>query len=101
MPREYFHEEGVMSKEKRIELLVVAGHRRCSIDMNSHLASLIKARRTKHSRSKVSKLVAEGFNLEAMYELDRQIEAVKLLGEWVHRKKQSHNQKQKHKEAVV
>lgn len=77
-----------MSKEKRSELLLEAGHRRCSIDVNAHIATLIKARRTKHSRSKVSKFVAEGSgNLEAMYDLDRQIDAVKLLGEWVHRKK--------------
>eukprot|EP00615_Pteridomonas_danica_P010818 CAMPEP_0114338172 /NCGR_PEP_ID=MMETSP0101-20121206/6861_1 /TAXON_ID=38822 ORGANISM="Pteridomonas danica, Strain PT" /NCGR_SAMPLE_ID=MMETSP0101 /ASSEMBLY_ACC=CAM_ASM_000211 /LENGTH=350 /DNA_ID=CAMNT_0001470669 /DNA_START=685 /DNA_END=1737 /DNA_ORIENTATION=+ len=90
MPREYFHEEGLIAKEKRMELLIASGHRRCSIDLNAHLGMLTKARRTKHSRSKVSKFIADGYDVEAMYELDQQIEAVKVVGEWIHKMKRRH-----------
>ena len=85
VPREYFSEEGVISAEKRVELLRSAGHRRSSVDLNSHTGALLKARRLKHSRSKVGLFIIQGLDIDEVYALDQQVDSVRTIGDWLYR----------------
>jgi hypothetical protein len=86
LPREYFTDEGLVSKETRVELLVGAGHRRTSVDWNAWQAAWLKDSRKKHSRSKIGLLLVQGANVDDVFVLDKQFDATRLIGEWLLRK---------------
>eukprot|EP00622_Pseudochattonella_farcimen_P007200 FR743132.1.p1 GENE.FR743132.1~~FR743132.1.p1 ORF type:complete len:346 (+),score=54.28 FR743132.1:144-1040(+) len=68
LPREYFQDEGLVDKGKRISLLGQAGHRRSSIDLSSYQSTFLLASRPKHSRSIVSKCIVEGFDAQEIFQ---------------------------------
>ena len=85
LPREYFQDEGSLPKERRIEILRGSGHRRASIDLASHEAMFLLASRRKHSRSKVSKFIVEGFDAEEIFQLDKEVDAAEIISTWASR----------------
>jgi len=82
LPREYFQDEGVIPKERREELLRTAGHRRLSIDLSCSQTNLLQASRRKNSRTKIATFIIEGFDVDEMYQLDREIDAANVISIW-------------------
>lgn len=101
LPREYFQDEGSLPKERRIDILRTSGHRRASIDLSTHQAMFLLASRRKHSRSKVSKFIVEGFDAEEIFQLDREVDAAEIISTWASRWLREAQQAERQKNSSV
>jgi hypothetical protein len=77
--RQQFQEHGTVPLKRRFELLKSSGHRRASIDLNTHVNEALALRRRQHSESKAGQYVIDGLDIDVVHEFDiRQDMALKL-----------------------
>jgi hypothetical protein len=108
VPRQQFQEYGGLSAQRRVALLFGNGrHRRPSIDLDGAKNKALVARRRSQAKSRLGQLVVDGFDVDALQDLQVREEAAARLSAWGHecaiaarrrRQRQQQQQQQQHDE---
>lgn len=85
-PREYFHEDGLLTKGERADLLRHAGVATVDVDLSGFLADSLQKSRRKSARDTYSRHIMNGADVEHIYELYRSYGASATLVAWARRR---------------
>ena len=85
-PREYFHEDGLLTKGKRAKLLRDAGVATVDVDLSGFLADSLQKSRKKSARDTYSRHIMNGADVDDIYELYRSYGASETLVAWARRR---------------